>query len=284
MNPDNLPADPAETTLVPAAATTPAPDGPAAGLTADEGAALEMMKKPLREAALEMRRRAREGELALMRERYAMGQQYLTIKGQPQVYGPMSDVQLAEFFGADAAVLKEARRLARRYSPEQFEAILAARNPRTGLQVTYQHLVILQRVEDDALAAEALATALADSWTPAQLTRAINRKLNAAAGRLKEPPRPKPDRLPGYLMNVHATTGEWNRQYDEVWERGSAVIDAFDALPPEKIDAALVQRLAECRDQAESAAEAQRSLGRHFESLRARVAEAVSRRQRGAGA
>jgi hypothetical protein len=244
------------------------------------------MARPLQEAALDLLRRARAGDQTFLREFYALGETFLKIKQQPELFGAMSDVQLGQFFDErDLDLFRQARRIRQRYAPERFEEILAARNEKTGFRFTLDHLVVLLQVEDVALADEFLVLALTDSWTPQQLNRAVKKKLRQQAG-----PNPKtkmslakPASLPGLLANIDSVTGDWLEQFDEIWQRGRALGEAYGAIPEEKIDPALVRLLEKQRDQAVSAANAQLELIDEMERLRDRAQDVIRRRRGGGG-
>ena len=266
------------------ASDLPEPADPTADLTEQEQMAVDFMKRPLRDVALELRRRTRAEDQALLRERYALGEMFLKVKDNPTVYGGRSGIQMDEFFaGRNLDLLREAGRIRHRYTPERFEQILAARNSVTGFEFSYDHLAILLAIEDDALADEFLNLTFADSWTCAELHRAVAKKLRASKPRSKKMPRSALKTFLGTLENISAVTGEWLRQHDEVWDKGQKVFDTYCTLPVESQTGALVKRLQELRDQAESAAEAQRNLADGFDRLRENIEATVHHRQQRCG-
>jgi hypothetical protein len=266
----------------------PEPAGPPVptptDLTPAQLDAFEFMPPALRARAIEMRTLMRTEMVSLLDSRYELGSILLEVKSDPAKYGPMSDIQLATFFGeAGKTVYGEARRIRERYSPEEFAKIKAAINPANGARISYKHLAILLRLEDPLQAGKALNACLQAGWSTKELEGYVSKKLRELSGPSRKPARSKPSSFFGVMGNVTAVGDEFMRQYDEVWGQGQVLIDAFKALPEEKIDDALVKKLEEARHQSERIAESQQYLAGEISRLMQR-AEAVicGRRQGGA--
>ena len=120
---DGQPAEPPVVrTLV---GTLPAP----ADLTPKELETFELMNDPLRAKVLEIRERMNAEARDILEARYALGSLIVEIHEKPEVYGHMSDIHMAQFFGdGGKTIYAEARRIRERYTPEEFQQILTAQS------------------------------------------------------------------------------------------------------------------------------------------------------------
>ena len=160
---DGQPSEPPVVRTVPG--TLPA----RADFTPKELEAYELMNDPLRAKVLEIRDCMNAEARDILESRYALGSLIVEIHQHPEVYDHMSDIQMAAFFGdGGKTIYAEARRIRERYSPEEFQQILTARNPNTGGRVHYRHLACLLPIEDKAEADKALNLCLSQNWTTRQ--------------------------------------------------------------------------------------------------------------------
>jgi hypothetical protein len=253
-------------------------------LTDGEARAFEEMAPALRDVALKMRNLMRSELLSVLDSRYELGSVVLDVKANPETYGAMSDVHLADFFGEGTrAVYAEARRVRERYPPDEFAKLKAAMNPVNGARISFTHLAVLLRIENPAVANRLLNDCLAAGWSTKELAAAVSKKLRELSGRRRRPSRSRPTNLLGVLENVAAVGGEFRRHFDESLDQGQVLIDAFNALPEEKIDEELIKRLEEAQHLAESIAEGQCFLADEIGHLMRRAEDVISgRQQRGA--
>jgi hypothetical protein len=266
---DKLPA--------PAVGAVAIPDG----LSEDRRLAFEQMNDALRAKTLAIQQRLDTEWGTVLESRYATGRDMLEIKNRPDVYGPMSDLQMAAYFGSvyGETVLNEARRLAERYPPETFQKIVQACNPETSYRVGLKVLTTLLRIEDDAVADQVLGLAIAGSWSSRELALHIN-EMNRPAP--PERRRPRPATFPGFVENISAVCREWQRQCEEVWQGGQALIDSYAALPANKITPEAVAKVTEAETITRQVAQSAAALARELRAC-CRRAEAALRPAQGEG-
>jgi hypothetical protein len=274
--PDPYPAVPAP--APPPTPCLPAPDD----LTQDELAMFEQMNDALRAKTLEMRELARTEIAGLLQSRYELGSIVLKIKNDPATYGPLSDIQLAGFFGESGRTLyAEARRIRERYPPERFAEIVAAVNSQTGARIHYKHLSILLRIESDAEADKTLELCLGASWSTKELADHVAKKIREAQGAQRPRTRSKPTNFLGVVEHIGANNEAWYKTYQEDWGAGQKLFHTFDALPAEQLTASLATKIGEAEEQVQVAAQALAHLARDLAGLKKRTEQAVSTRQQG---
>jgi hypothetical protein len=222
--------------------TLPAP----IDLTEEEQCAFEQMNDPLREAVLKMRDIVRNEQVSLIESRYKLGQLVLEIKDHPEVYGAMSDIQTAAFFGElGKTVYQVARRLAETYTPEEIKMITEQKNPETGHQIRYEHLNTLLRVEDKTVIGEGIAVCLAGSLSTRELAKWVNAQLQQKH-EVKTTRQPRPKTFSGILENIKAVVGQISVQFEEKWgEDGSLITETFKRTPQEKLTKDTIQAIDE---------------------------------------
>jgi hypothetical protein len=92
--------------------------------------AFELMNDPLRTKVIEIRHMLSEEPRLLLEHRYKLGETVLEVRKHPEIYGNLSDLHMAAFFGDfGKTIYSEARRICERYPPDRFKVILEARNP-----------------------------------------------------------------------------------------------------------------------------------------------------------
>jgi hypothetical protein len=146
--------------------------------TSEEAKAREGMNPSLEAKVIQMRSLMRDERSIMLDSRYELGSLVLEVKKDPQTYGAVSDIQLAEFFGdSGKTVCNEARRIRERYSPEEYEKIKNAVNPSNGARISYKHLTVLLRIEKAELAGKMLCDCLKSGWSTKELARQVSKKL-----------------------------------------------------------------------------------------------------------
>jgi hypothetical protein len=290
MSPDTSPhtdgADPFPTIPPTAAADPPPASVPVPvpeDFTEDEVEAFEDMNPALQAKALEMRDLMLDEMTSLLDSRYKLGGLVLEVKTDSQTYGSMSDIQLATFFGdSSKTVYNEARRIRERYPPEEFARIKQAINPENGGRISYKHLAILLRFEDAKLADKMLNTCLQSGWSTKELASRVSKKLEELS---KKPGgggrKVKAATFLGLVANYKSVTEGWNEQYKEVWEEGRAWSEAFDKIPEEKFDDALVRELRKALALSEEFEETQGYVGQELRKYIERAEEVIRRRCKG---
>jgi hypothetical protein len=281
---DPYPADPptAAAGPPPASVPVPVPDD----FTEGEVKAFEEMNKPLQVVTLGMRDLMLNEMTSLLGSRYALGSLVLEVKKNPKIYGAMGDIQLATFFGESGkTVYNEARRIRERYSPEEYAKIKEAVSPKNGARISYKHLAVLLRIEDNKLAHKMLDACLHAGWDTKELVAHVGKKL-AELGQPTGASRrqPRAATFLGLVENWSSVTDGWTEHYTDTWNKGRALVEAFDKIPEEKLDEALLNRLKKARAQAEKFEETQSYMVQEFRRFIDRVGQAVKERRQGGAA
>jgi hypothetical protein len=291
MSSDNSPlhtdgADPFPANLPTAVADPPPASVPVTvpeDLTPAESKAFDEMVPALKAKALEMRSLMLDEMVSLLDSRYTLGSLVMEIKKNPQTYGAMSDIQLAQFFGEGGrSVCSEARHIRERYDPEDYARIKNALNPRNGARISFKHLAILLRIEDAKLADKLLNACLQAGWSTKELSHHVGKKLvelskqPGGAGR-----KSRAVTFLGLVENYTSVTEGWNEQYKEVWDEGRAFLEAFNKIAEEKIDDALVNRLKKALALSEEFEESQGYVGQELRKYIERAEEVIRRRRKG---
>jgi hypothetical protein len=252
-------------------------------LTPAEADAFDEMNPALKDMALQMRDLMVDELTNLLDSRYKLGGLVLEIKKNPQTYGAMGDIQLAKFFGESSKTMyNEARRIRERYSPEEYERIKNAINPQNGARISYKHLAVLLRIEDNKLAGKMLDACFQAGWSTKELSHHVGKKLVDMSKKTGGDRKVRAATFLGMIENYTSVTEGWVEQYTDVWEEGRAWLAAFDKIPEEKIDTALVTRLKKARAQAEEFEETQSFVLKEFNKYIDRAEEVIRKRKRGA--
>jgi hypothetical protein len=256
--------------------TLPAPTD----LTPEQAQAYEAMNDPLRQKTLEMRALMYSQVTHQLESEYQLGSLVLEIHDNPGTYGATSDIKLAKFFG-DYGKTKYAyaRRIRERYEPERFQQLVNARGP-DGHRLEYTHLALLLRVEDDDQADALANQVLERSWSVNELKAYLAGK--AQPQKLPVPPRtPKPRTFFGFVEQVVSHADLCHQAYEESWQEGEAIRDAFDAVTAEQLDEDCRKRIHEAAEAAVAAAEELRDVARQLQAIEKRVEGILDRRRSG---
>jgi hypothetical protein len=257
--------------------TLPAP----ADLTPEQAQAYEEMNDPLRQKALEIRDLMSSEVTQLLEAEYRLGTVVKEIYDNPGTYGATSDVKLARFFGDYGRTkIANARRIRERYTPERFQELVNARGP-DGHQLEYTHLALLLRVEDDDQADALANQVLESSWSVGELKAYLASKTQAQ--KQATPPRtmPRPRMFLGFVEQVASHAGMCRDAYEESWQEGEAIRDAFDRVPAEQLDEDYRKMVREAALAATAAAEELKYIAEQLEGIEKRIAGALDRRRSG---
>jgi hypothetical protein len=254
--------------------TLPAPTD----LTPEQAQAYEEMNDPLRQKVLEIRDLMESEVKQFLESEYELGSLVLEMHDNPDKYGATSDMKLAKFFG-DYGRTKIAypRRIRERYEPERFKELVNARGP-DGHRLEYSHLVLLLHVDEDT--ADKLANQVLDSrWWVKELKCYLASKTQTT--RQSAGPRitPKPSTFFGFMENVAAYAELCLNAYDESWDQGQSILDAFNKVPPESLDENSRKRVQEATKTAREAAEHLQSIAQQLESIEKRIAGTLDQRR-----
>ncbi len=251
-------------------------------LTPEELAAFETMCDPLRQKTLEVKACVVSEIHGLMESRYKLGSLVKEVKDHPKVYGGLADVQLASFSGeAGKTVYAEARRLRERYTPERFREIMEAVNPETGARLSYKHLAILLRVEDNAQADKLLEHCVAASWSTKELTDHITKKLKQPGTAPRRAVRHRPKKFMGFIEQMAASGEELPDPVRGGLGGGQALVSAFAEVPPEAMSEDMVTRLTKVGAILKAMAQSAASLANDLQGYSRRAQAILRRRQAG---
>jgi hypothetical protein len=193
----------------------------------------------------------------------------------------MSDIQLAGFFGeAGRTVYAEARRIRERYEPERYQQIMDATNPENGARLSYKHLALLLRVEDNAQADKMLEHCLQSGLSTREFGDFIAKKLKQP-GASPRPLRHRPKNFVGLLEQMSSSADDFQGQFKEAWGSGKVLLDSFDAIPEEKRNEELAAKVKEAEKKLRQAAEDHKFLARELAGLGRNTEEAILRRRQG---
>jgi hypothetical protein len=248
-------------------------------LTPEQAQAYEAMNDPLRQKTLEMRDLMSKEVTQFLESEYELGTVVKEIYDNPGTYGATSDVKLAKFFGEYGRTkYATARRLRERYEPERFQELVNARGS-DGHRLEYTHLALLLRVEDDDQADALANQVLASGWSVNELRSYLASK--AQTQMLPVPPRttPKPKTFFGFMEQVVSHADLCRQAYEESWQEGEAIRDAFDAVTAEQIDENCRKRVHEAASSATAAADELRDIARQLQAIEKRVEGVLDRRR-----
>jgi hypothetical protein len=238
------------------------------------------MNDALREKTLEMRSLMHSEVKQLLESEYQLGTLVLEIHNDPGTYGATSDLKLAKFFGEYGRTkYANARRIRERYEPERFKELVNARGP-DGHRLEYSHLALLLRVDDEQ--ADALANQVLDSsWSVKELSNYLASKTRTTRQPAGPRTTPKPLSFLGFVAQVASHAVQCSKAYEESWDEGQSIRDAFDKVPAEKLDR-------DCREEVQETAKAAREAAEHFQSIAGqlegidnRIAGAINQRRTG---
>jgi hypothetical protein len=259
------------------AGTLPAP----ADLSPEQAQAYEEMNDPLRQKTLEMRALMYSQVTHQLESEYRLGTVVKEIYDNPGTYGATSDIKLAKFFGDYGRTkIANARRIRERYEPEHFKELMNARGP-DGHRLEYTHLALLLRVEDDNKADELANQVLDSSWSVNELKSYLASK--AQPKKQATPPRttPKPKTFFGFMEQVASHAELCRKAYEESWDQGQSIRDAFDEVTAEEIDEDCRERVQEVASAATAAADELRDIARQLQAIEKTVAGRLGRRRSG---
>jgi hypothetical protein len=256
--------------------TLPAPTD----LTPEQAQAYEEMNDPLRQKVLAMRDLMESEVKQFLESEYELGTLVKEIYDHPEKYGATSDMKLAKFFGDHGRTkIANARRIRERYEPERFKELVNARGP-DGHRLEYTHIALLLRVDEDT--ADKLANQVLDSsWSVRELKAYLASKTQTT--RQSAGPRitPKPSTFFGFMENVAAHAELCSKAYDESWDQGQSILDAFDKVPPGKLDEDCCEEVQESAKAARKASEELGNIAEQLEEIEKRIAGAISQRRTG---
>jgi hypothetical protein len=189
---------------------------------------------------------------------------------------------MRRFFGeAKLTILKEACRVAERYTPEQFEQLMALQDPQTGYHLCYQHVAIVLRVADAGAAEKAIRQCVAGNWTTKQLGDYVTNKVNR--GNLRRQlgsSHRKPRHFPDAVDQILAKSADWLETFVEAWESGRVLRNTFAAFDADKITDKLIKRLEAVEELTNKVAASAHSLAAELRMLRRRAETSLQQRRR----
>jgi hypothetical protein len=247
-------------------------------LTPEQAQAYEDMNDPLRQKALEMRALMGSQVKHQLESEYELGSLVLEIHDNPGTYGATSDLKLAKFFGGYGKTkYANARHIRERYEPERFKELVNARGP-DGRRLEYTHLALLLHVDEDT--ADKLANQVLDSsWSIRELKAYLASKTRTTRQSTGPRVTPRPSTFLGFMENVAAHAELCLNAYDESWDEGQAIRDAFAKEPPESLDENCCARVHEATKTAREAAEHLQSIAQQLESIEKHIAGALNQRR-----
>jgi hypothetical protein len=149
----------------------------------------------------------------------------------------------------------------------------------TTHRLEYTHLALLLRVDDDK--ADALVNdILAGEWSVKELSNYLRSKAQES-NRPSRPSYPKPTTFLAFVEQVAAQAGQCRKAYEESWEEGQALLDAFTAVPAEKLDEACRKRVQEVAQLAKETAGGLKGIAVELASIEKRIAGTLSQRRSG---
>jgi hypothetical protein len=257
--------------------TLPAPTD----LTPEQAQAYEAMNDPLRQKTLEMRDLMYSQVTHLLESEYRLGTVVKEIHDNPGTYGATSDIKLAKFFGEYGKTkYAYARRIRERYEPERFQELVNARGP-DGHRLEYTHLALLLRVEDDEKADELANQVLESSWSVNELKSYLASKAQPQKRPTAPHTTPRPKTFPGFVEQVVSHADQCRQAYEESWQEGEAIRDAFNAVSAEQLNEDCRKRVQEATKAAREAAEDLRNIATELEVIEKQIAGTLDWRRSG---
>lgn len=213
--------------------------------------ALAGMNAALRKKIARIERMISDTREATIRFYYHLGKEVRDIRHNPDgIYGERPLQQLEKVFGTTKRTLYKACTFAEVYSEAQVEALIALENTESGFRLNYQHVVYLLGLPTAALRDQFARRAVAESWEPKELMRAIQRycgrsRVGAANRRHK-----LPTGLQQQLQQILDVTRTWHSKYIQLWADDSenSVLTSVLAEADEHLTAVMLDILLAVQD------------------------------------
>ncbi len=151
------------------------------------------------------------------------------------VYGARAVEAIKKAFGWDDSVVYQALHVADAFTPEQIEAVTQMRLP-GGRPLSYSHVVVLSRVEDERRREQFLKQTVKEGWTTRKLTSAVDLAASPEPGKpqvRRGRPLAKPRDFDAVLDQQADFAEDFLSRNDQVWSHPehalSAKVEDLDA-------------------------------------------------------